>query len=97
MTSKSKSDAAKIEALDRILKRMDVASGQKDSNNAVVNIAALLEFQEEIERELGDSVTPGDYFQVFADRVMKGGAVVLTDESTTGHVVEVEFCKKVIF
>lgn len=97
MAKKPETGSERIEALDEILRTMDVASGQAASNNAVVNVAALLKFQDEIERQLGDKVTAADYFQVFADRVMKGGAVVLTDESTTGHVVEVEFCKKVTF
>ncbi|ULJ77364.1 hypothetical protein MF410_15060 [Rhizobium sp. C104] len=87
----------KLSKLEKILLDMDVASGQEKTQNAIVNIAALLAFQDKIEEAMGESVGPADYFAVLANRVMQGGAIVLTDESTTGQVVEVEFSKKIRF
>jgi hypothetical protein len=64
--------------------------------NVIVNVAALLEQKEQIEEALGERVDDGDYFRLLANAVMRGGVLVLTDESTTGTAVSVEFSKKKI-
>ncbi len=85
----------KLEKLSKILSKLDVKSVQQ--GNIVVNIAALLKMQKVIEEEVGENVKIADTFQILIDTVMGGGVVVLTDESTTGQAISVEFTKKIEF
>jgi len=92
----TKGDDSKREKLERVLAEMGTVSGQ-ESGNAVVNVAALIKLHKEIEEAMGEPVQPGDYFELLTARVMRGGVIVLTDESTTGQAIEVDFQKKIRF
>ena len=77
-----------------------VASGggcSVTSCNYVVNVAMLLKMRQEIERAFGGEIKDADLFALFANEVMSGGVLVLTDESTTGQAVSVDFHKKITF
>lgn len=79
----------KRDIIDIIAREGGPASLAPDPNNVIVNIAAL--------RQMSDTVDMAEVFTALGDKVMRGGVVVLTDESTTGQAVSVEFERKVTF
>jgi hypothetical protein len=85
----------KTAALLKTLVELGHASGK--AGNYVVNVAALVKYRDQIEKAYGSTVEDGDLFKVVVAEVMAGGVLILTDESTTGQAVSVEFQKKVTF
>ncbi|MBW2737332.1 MAG: hypothetical protein JRE64_00505 [Deltaproteobacteria bacterium] len=88
------SKESKLPLLDALIET-DIASGQ--SNNYVVNVAALIKCRDQIEKLTGSEVSDEDLFGVLSKLVMNGGVIVMTDESTTGQAISVDFSKKVVF
>ena len=88
----------KTERLLAILEKLDHVSGQGEiPKNLVVNIADIIARKDEIEKELGEELDYGNLFKGLAHSVLNGGVIVMTDESTTGSAISVQFNKEVKF
>jgi len=86
----------RTDKLIKVLHIMDSLSGPIGTN-MVLNVADVIARKDEIEKELGEELDYGRLFKALASSVMNGGVIVMTDESTTGSAVSVEFRKEVKF